>query len=139
MQKYNKPPTSYCFGAGREAFNKVVLSKLNLQTEGSNPGPGSYNPHKPLGSDALQFKMKHKINYGDTVVLAVKNNFPCPGYYDQKPAIDSQGIYHKSDWKSSKAARWNPPYDRFKTPITTPQMTPGPGSHDMPGEIHKGI
>mmetsp|Transcript_2214 Transcript_2214/g.3328 ORF Transcript_2214/g.3328 Transcript_2214/m.3328 type:complete len:132 (-) Transcript_2214:1280-1675(-) len=35
-----KPAITYCFGAGREAFERVVISKRNLSPDRSTPGPG---------------------------------------------------------------------------------------------------
>jgi hypothetical protein len=34
--------TSFCFGAGREAFDKVVLPGKSNQPDRCVPGPGSY-------------------------------------------------------------------------------------------------
>jgi hypothetical protein len=44
-----------------------------------NPGPGHYVPLKPLGKDALAFKLKYKLDYHDAGRMARKKNIPAPG------------------------------------------------------------
>ena len=60
-----KGPKTFCFGTGRESYGKTVLNRENLQADPLNPGPGTYVPLKPLGQDALAFKLKYKIDYHD--------------------------------------------------------------------------
>ena len=88
---------------------------------------------KPIGSEALKYNIKTKLTYGDPIIQAVKQNVPAPGHYEQRLALNKIGEYHFSGWKNSKAARWDPPSDRFKTPTITPQITPGPGTHNITG------
>mmetsp|Transcript_3926 Transcript_3926/g.5932 ORF Transcript_3926/g.5932 Transcript_3926/m.5932 type:complete len:143 (+) Transcript_3926:295-723(+) len=116
-----KGPVTYCFGAGRESYSKVVMSKRNLSPDASSPGPGAYDPLKPIGANALKFKLKSRIPYGDPAQIARKKNIPPPGTYDDTLQTDKHGHYnHFSQWNNSKAARWGYPHDRFKVTNTTP-------------------
>jgi len=128
---HNKTDLTYCFGAGREAFSKVVFSKKNVSPDRSLPGPGAYDPLKPLGANALKFKLKSRLMYGDPAAIAKKKNIPPPGHYNNILKTDKLGQYNfNSEWFNSKAAKWGYPYDRFKVLNTTSQITPGPGTHE---------
>tara|TARA_B110000285_G_scaffold168476_1_gene188419 strand:+ start:345 stop:683 length:339 start_codon:yes stop_codon:yes gene_type:complete len=77
-----KGPKTFSFGTGREAYGKTVLNKENLQSDPLNPGPGTYVPLKPLGQDALAFKLKYKLDYHDAGRLAKKRGVPGAGTYE---------------------------------------------------------
>lgn len=125
-----KGDTTYCFGAGREDFNKTVVNRGNLKADPANPGPGTYVPQHPIGHDALKFKLKSRNDYHDPARLALKKNIPPPGAYGDKLALAANGTYnHNSEYVNSKAAKWAPPYDRFKLDKSSYRINPGPGTY----------
>jgi len=63
---------TYSFGAGRDAF---------ARTNTKSPGPGEYKPLKPIGTDALKFSIKSRLEYGDPAIMARKKNIPGVGHY----------------------------------------------------------
>lgn len=73
---------TYCFGTGRDQFNKTVVNRERIEPSKNNPAPNNYNPHKPLGEEAVGFKLKYKINYYDDEMTAIKMGVPAPGTYD---------------------------------------------------------
>ena len=126
-----KGPVTYCFGTGREAFSKAVISKENLVPDPAVPGPGSHNPLKPLGSEIKTFKLKSRVIYDDPADVARRRGVPPPGSYNEVLRINKEGNYNfNSEWSNSKAAKWGPYHDRFKRVKTTSDMTPGPGTHE---------
>ena len=46
------------------------------------PGPGTYDPLHPLGTDTKKFKLKSKLHYGDDDHVAIKRAIPPPGTYE---------------------------------------------------------
>ena len=87
----------------------------------ANPGPGAYNPLIPIGENALKFKLKGKLHYGEAERLALKEDLPPPGTYENQLTLDKLGKYNQnSEWSNSKVARWGPQHDRFTYPKTTP-------------------
>ena len=59
------------------------------------PGPGAYNPLKPIGVDRRAFKLKGKLSYGDTTHMNIKKGVPGVGTYDDTAAqLDKIGIYN---------------------------------------------
>lgn len=77
-----KGPKTYSFGTGRESFAKTVINPENLVADDANPGPGEYNPLHPLGKDAVAFKLKYKLDYGNPDIMARKRNIPGPGTHE---------------------------------------------------------
>jgi hypothetical protein len=73
--------TSFCFGTGREAYNKVFLPGKKNIPDVCVPGPGMYENKKTVGKDAKSFSIKAKLNIGDPGLDAKKKNVPGPGYY----------------------------------------------------------
>lgn len=55
---------TFCFGAGRDDI------KNQLQGKSISPGPGTYDPLKPLGVEAKKFQLKGKLEYGDPTFIA---------------------------------------------------------------------
>lgn len=101
------------------------------------PGPGTYKPLKPIGSDALKFTIKSRLEYGDPAQMAIKKNVPGVGHYPDVQGINKEGKYnHISEWSNSKAQRWGPITDRFKAYDAT-RNNPGPGAHELFGETSK--
>jgi len=78
----------------------------------STPGPEAYKPDKPLGQDALAFKLKFKLEYGDASMMAKKRNIPAPGTYEMV-SMHKEGKYVSSEMNNSKSARWSKD-DRLK-------------------------
>jgi hypothetical protein len=100
------------------------------------PGPGTYDPLKPLGESALKFQLKSRLDYFETEKVEKRRNIPPPGTYDDCQGIEKTGTYNfNSEWNNSKAARWGPVHDRFKYVKTTRDMTPGPGNYEQVGEV----
>jgi hypothetical protein len=91
-----KGSRTFAFGTGREAFSKTVINPENLGADSRNPGPGTYQPLHPLGKDAVAFKLKFKLDYGDTATEAKKRNIPAPGTYDDVLQLDAKGRYSSS-------------------------------------------
>jgi hypothetical protein len=72
---------SFCFGAGRENFNRTVVNRDKIYSDPDNPGPGYYNDLKPLGQDSVSFKLKYKLDFGDYTKVAIKRGIPGVGTY----------------------------------------------------------
>ena len=106
-----KGPKTYCFGTGREQFNKTVVNRENAGSDGirtnSNPGPSHYEPAKPLGHEAVKFKLKDRLDYHDVARLAIKNGYPGVGTYEDVLAFDKVGKYTSSQFSNSKASNWS--------------------------------
>ena len=89
---------SFCFGTGREAFNKVVMpAKLN-QPDPCVPGPGQYNSLKTIGEDRLKYSMGPRTLFNDVTTMETKKAVPGPGYYPETLSIDSHGKYFVSTY-----------------------------------------
>lgn len=117
-----KGDKTFCFGSGREAFNKTVINKARLPQEQSSPGPSKYDQLIPFGTESKKFKLKGKIPYNDPAMIAIKRGVPGVGTYEDQLSLDRTGTYNaNSQWNNSKAQKWAPAYDRFKVPNTTPQ------------------
>lgn len=52
---------SYCFGAGREAYSKVVMPAHKNVPDACVPGPGSYDVVKLIGSEAKQYSLGPRL------------------------------------------------------------------------------
>lgn len=61
-----------------------------------NPGPGSYEDLKPLGTDSLSFKLKFKLDINDFTKVALKRAIPGVGTYEDICQLDKQGKYISS-------------------------------------------
>ena len=83
-----KGAKTYSFGAGREDFKKTIVNPENIEHPKDNPPPNLYSPHKKLGSEAVGFKLKYKLNFYDTERLAKKNNYPAPGRYEDQTSLN---------------------------------------------------
>lgn len=91
-----KGDMTYSFGTGRERFTKTVY---NERLGNSNhikipdrivPGPGTYDPLKPIGVGSKSFKLKGKIGYGSvsyTGDAAVRKGIPGVGTYEDTLSI----------------------------------------------------
>ena len=105
-----------------------------LQPDKATPGPGTYKPIRPLGSDCKTFKLKSRLDYGDPAQMARKKGVPDPGAYELK-GIDKFGEYINSEQPNSRSARWSKD-DRMKHLSALPgnvKDTPGPGAHEPKG------
>ena len=91
-----KGPKTYAFGTGREQFSTTVVNVGNIGADKGNPGPGEYNPLHPLGQDAVGFKLKYRLDFGDADKVAIKRNYPAPGTYEDVLRMDTQGRYTSS-------------------------------------------
>ena len=76
-----KGPRTYSFGAGREAYKIGNHKSYLLKVDPAIPGPGTYDPQAPLGANAVKFKLKGKLHYGEPDLLAIKEDLPPPGTY----------------------------------------------------------
>lgn len=56
---------TFSFGAGRSDLKARVFNVSNLEADKSTPGPGTYKPLKPIGTDARKFSLKSKLSYGE--------------------------------------------------------------------------
>jgi hypothetical protein len=118
-----KGRTTYCFGTGREEMK----TKSSLVV----PGPGTYDPLHPLGTDALKFTMKEKLSFGDPATVAKKKNIPPPGHYEIV-GMHKEGRYPISEFYNSKSARWSKD-ERLKPTGSKYEQSPGPGAHETFG------
>ena len=132
-----KGPRTYCFGTGRESYGKNVINVENLQSDPANPGPGTHVPLKPLGKEALAFKLKGKLDYLDAGKQAIRRGVPGPGAYNDVLQLDKDGRYNNSQYNNSKAAKWSKD-GRLKLPPSTHYMVPGPGAHKTLGNTAEG-
>lgn len=75
---------TYSFGTGRDQFAKTVVNRDRIEPNRHMPPPNNYSPLKPLGVDAVGFKIKYKINYMNDEMTAIKMGVPAPcTYHDQ--------------------------------------------------------
>ena len=88
-----KGDTTFCFGAGRDAFAKQVMEG-NKKPDSAVPGPGAYNPLAPIGRNARAFTLKGRLEYGNQAQMDIKRNVPPPGLYGDQLCTDSLGIYN---------------------------------------------
>lgn len=88
-------------------------------------------PQHPLGEEALQFKMKHKIDYHHPDKVAMRNDYPPPGTYEDQTALNAEGKYSSTFFNNSKAARWGKD-EKLKFPKEIYRL-PGPGYHESLG------
>ena len=57
---------TYCFGAGRNHFNKTVVNTNTMYPDGENPGPGTYTDGSLLiGVNARKHTLKERKFYLD--------------------------------------------------------------------------
>ena len=116
-------------GCSRSAFKNQVLHKENLGPDPDVPGPGTYIPLAPIGTNAKKFALKGRLEYGDPEIMAKKKNTPFPGVHGNPLAINELGNYCSSEVNNSKAAK-------FSTSRRTPpnpdkyQTKPDPGAHE---------
>ena len=120
---------TYCFGTGREGFTKTVVNRDRIEPSRNMPPPNSYNPQKPLGAEAVGFKLKYKINYYDAEMTAIKMGVPAPGTYEDQQSLSSNGQYFSSEMVSAKSAKWCKD-SKLKAPGNRFYPTPGPGYHE---------
>jgi len=78
-----KGKLTYCFGAGRDELQKQVIHREKLQPDPVVPGPGSYDPLKPIGENTRFITLKGKLDYGDPSKTAIKLGVPGVGTYKE--------------------------------------------------------
>lgn len=124
---------TYSFGTGREGFKTAVVNRENAGIEPSCPGPGTYIPQKPLGDEAVAFKLKYKIDFYDAERIARKRNYPAPGTYEDLTRMDAKGSYFSSELQNSKSVKWSMD-KRMQEPMGKYEISPGPGYHEQTGD-----
>jgi len=129
---------TYAFGAGRDAFKNQVIHPSNLGPDKATPGPGTYVPLHPIGTNAKKFKLKFKLDYGDPETMAKKRNVPGPGTHENVLQINKYGNYCSSEVNNSKAARFSTGA-RLKDYTSKYQRTPPPGAHEEFGQTAKAV
>ncbi len=93
MSKRKSTNKSFCFGTGREAFNKVVLpAKLNIP-DSCVPGPGTYDSTKAIGDGKKKFSFGPRTLFNDPAHIERKKGVPGPGQYEDKLSTHSIGKY----------------------------------------------
>jgi len=81
-QMFGYRKKSFCFGAGREDFNKTVVNTGNMHADPNNPGPGSYtDTTKNIALHARKYSLQPRTMYMNTIQTAHKRNIPGPGTY----------------------------------------------------------
>jgi len=97
------------------------------------PGPGNYNPNKPLGHDSLKFSLRGK---GLSRTHSTSNSSPGPGEYPVD-TLNPSGHYPLSQtrnptnilFSASKGKRFNYQGNNNFFTSSVPK-TPGPGQYD---------
>lgn len=94
-----------------------VMSKPKILKRKKNeniPGPGTYNPHSPLGTRALKFSFTSRI------IKEIRCESPPPNTYNPCFTLVSKGAFKNIGFGIG---------DRNKTPRND---SPGPGTYDLP-------
>lgn len=98
-----KGELTYSFGTGRDAFDKTLYNdrigsnKRIYMPDPVVPGPGSYDPLKPIGVESKAFKLKGKIGYGSVSYSgrqAIRRGVPGAGTYEDTLSINKLGVYN---------------------------------------------
>ena len=61
LSKRKGKNTSFCFGTGREAFEKVVMPGKYKEADRCVPGPGTYKFDMNFGSGKKKFSFGEKL------------------------------------------------------------------------------
>ena len=97
QEAFGSAKKTYCFGAGREDFEKAVTNTSTMYPDSDNPGPGYYTDETTLiGVNARKTAIKERKFYMDTVRYAKKNDIPGPGCYEDNQALHRTGVYVSS-------------------------------------------
>ena len=85
---FGEPKKTFCFGAGREDFNRTVTNTGTMYPDYANPGPGSYTDGTQLiGVNARKTALKERKFYMDDTRYAEKQAIPGPGTYEETQGI----------------------------------------------------
>lgn len=99
---------SAAFGISREQNARKYIPG-ERRTDPDVPGPGSYNPLKPLGYDSKKFSMSPKDKSRHLEAT------PGPGAYEPRTELSSTGKYFFSRYQNSRACVFSPKSSvRFK-------------------------
>ena len=100
QEAFGRAKKTFCFGAGRENFEKSVYNPSLLQADAANPGPGSYTDETILiGVNARKTAIKERKFYMDVITFAQKNDIPGPGCYEEVQGLHKTGQYVSSQMK----------------------------------------
>ena len=114
---------SFSFGVSREQVSKRFIEN-HPKPDPSVPGPGTYNPLKPLGTDQLKYTIRPRTSAQS---LFSGNSNPGPGTYAPKTGMSSKGEYFLSKYKNSGACSFSPTSSvRFMKPNRAVISMPGP-------------
>mmetsp|Transcript_23037 Transcript_23037/g.17473 ORF Transcript_23037/g.17473 Transcript_23037/m.17473 type:complete len:205 (-) Transcript_23037:31-645(-) len=126
---------SFCFGAGREAYRKVVMPANKYLADECVPGPGSYKLQPHLGLHSRKFTFGDRFLFNDVTHNEKKKGFPGPGQYEDILRIDKVGTYKVSTFLNSRASNFSKG-ERFKESSKLKEL-PGPGTYETIGTIEK--
>ena len=88
---------TFCFGAGREHFEKVY-NPASMTPDECVPGPGSYSDRtKNIAVNARKWSLQGRNMYMDSTSLALKRAIPSPSEYGDVNKMDSLGFYINSE------------------------------------------
>ena len=97
---FGRPHQTFCFGAGREHFNKTVSNTNCMYPDPIVPGPGTYTDGTQLiGVNARKTSLKERKFYMDVTSYAKKQSIPGPGTYDDAQALHKTGVYISSQMR----------------------------------------
>ena len=128
---FGQKKKTFCFGSGREAFDKACVNTGNLGPDKAIPGPGTYlDKTKNIAVNAKKFSMlKRKIVLDDDEI-AIKRGVPGPGHYEDQLCFNKVGNYVSSMYGNSKATRLG---KEDRLPERTDPRFPGPGAYEEVG------
>jgi len=117
---------SHSFGISREQVEKQYVEG-HFKADPAIPGPGTYNPMKPLGAEKAKYSMRPRTTANS---MFAGNRNPGPGTYAPKTDTNSKGEYFISRYRNSGACTFSPKsWVRFTGPSRTLLHSPGPDAY----------
>lgn len=118
------PPGSYDINSTIGSYFKgpilrgLANSKYSLHRVSNLPGPGSYSPYEPLGSNAPKYSMKPRYN------LMPRSKSPGPSNYYPNFRATQSNRFSGIQFGNSEKHR--------ATSSSSKKNSPGPGSYEIP-------
>lgn len=129
---FRKNSPQYSFGYGRD-----VCKRSGTPSNTSYPGPGNYEPYKPLGYDAKKFSLFGRTWNKNWKKKIQGHDIPGPGQYPHLQ-INTTGKYPTSLFENSpqssfsKSNRFNYNYSKYPPPTA---YDPYPFFHNFHGNF----
>lgn len=116
------PPNTYnlptCFDKEKPGPIMIKSKSQSKKPKDTLPGPGTYNPHSPIGKNSKKFSFRSRIPQ------EIRNDSPPPDSYN--PCFT---LVTKSNFKEITFGRG----DRMKK---SNNQNPGPGTYELPSIFH---